>query len=75
LVLDDISLIPTSSEPCGIFSVRSGSDGAILDKMLICPGESQNWVSPDGDGYRIFVVKVAAGYGGQEKWAKVIIYG
>ena len=75
LVLDDVSIIPTSSGPCGIFSVRLASDGSVLDKMLICTGESENWVSPDGGSHRILVVNVAAGYGGQEKWAKVMIYG
>ncbi|MEW6723052.1 MAG: hypothetical protein AB1324_07350 [Candidatus Micrarchaeota archaeon] len=75
LVLDDISVVPVSDEPCGIFSVRDAYSGEILDKMLICPGDSQNWAAPEGKIYRILVTKVAAGYTFEEKWAKVYIYG
>ena len=70
LVLDDVSVIPNSDEPCGIFSIRDASDDTVLDKKIICPGESAYWA-----GYRIFVVKVAAGYSGGENWADVRIYG
>ena len=70
LVLDDVSVIPNSDEPCGIFSIRDASDDTVLDKKIICPGESAYW-----EGYRIFVVKVAAGYSGGENWADVRIYG
>lgn len=70
LVLDDVSVIPTSDEPCGIFSILDASDYSVLDKEIICPGESKMYA-----GYRIFVVKVAAGYAGAENWADVRIYG
>ncbi len=73
IVLDDASIIPVSSEPCGIFSIRD-REGAILEKLLICPGESEYWQGPGGQTYRIFVVKVAAGYSGG-KWAQIIVYG
>ncbi len=74
LVLDDVSLIPDSQGPCGIFSIRD-ANGSIIDKMLICPPESQDWVAPDGHLYRIRVEKVAAGYSTQENWAQVSIFG
>lgn len=70
LVLDDVSIIPTSDEPCGIFSILDASDYSVLDKEIICPGESKMYA-----GYRIFVVKVAAGYAGAGNWADVRIYG
>jgi hypothetical protein len=73
LHLDDVSLVPSSSGPCGIFSVRD-QNGTILDKLLICPSESQDWVSPQGHLYRIRVDQVAAGYSTQENWAKVEIF-
>jgi hypothetical protein len=75
LVLDDASLVPTSEEPCGIFSIRLASDYSVLDKTIICPGESDTWFDEAGHGYRIFVVKVAAGYSGSGSWADVRIYG
>src|SRR5262249_40849415 len=74
LVLDDVSVIPSSSGPCGIFSVRDPS-GIILDKLLICPPESDTWRSPEGHLYRIRVDEVAAGYSGGGNWAKVEIFG
>ena len=70
LVLDDVSIIPTSDEPCGIFSILDSSDYSVLEKEIICPGESKMF-----SGYRIFVVKVAAGYTGGGNWADVRIYG
>lgn len=75
LVLDDVSIIPNSEEPCGIFSVRNATDYSTYEKMLICPPESQEWTSPENHIYRIKVLKVAAGYSGQENWVEVIIYG
>ncbi|MCI0503717.1 hypothetical protein L0Y65_03320 [Candidatus Micrarchaeota archaeon] len=74
LAFDDASVIPVSSEPCGIFSLWA-INGTLLEKMLICPGESEVWASPEGATYRIEVVSVAAGYSGAEAWAKVIIFG
>ncbi len=74
LFLDDVSLVPTSSEPCGIFSIRDRNQ-SILDKMLICPPESADWTSPEGHLYRIRVDEVAAGYTMQTNWAKVEIFG
>ncbi len=74
LVLDDVSLIPNSQGPCGIFSIRD-QNGSIMDKMLICPPESVYWTAPDGHLYRIRVEKVAAGYSTQENWAQVSIFG
>lgn len=73
LVLDDVSV--TSSEPCGIFSVRYAENGSVIDRLLICPPNSQNWLSPEGALYRIYVIKVAAGYAHEENWARVIIFG
>ncbi len=73
LVLDDVSIIPSSSEPCGIFSIVAGN-GPVMDRFVICPRQSRTWVAPDGHAYRIFVKKVAAGYGGVE-WADVTIFG
>ncbi len=74
LFLDDVSLVPTSSEPCGIFSIRD-SNNSIMDKLLICPPESADWTSPEGHLYRIRVDEVAAGYTMQTNWAKVEIFG
>lgn len=73
IALDDVSLVPTSQEPCGIFSLHS-SEGELLDKLFICPGQSETWEGPDGASFRILVVKVAGGYAGT-KWAQVIVYG
>jgi hypothetical protein len=73
IALDDVSLVPTSAEPCGIFSLRM-ADGSLIEKMFICPGQSEMWDGPDGGSYRILVVKVAGGYTGH-KWAQVIVYG
>ena len=75
LVLDDVSVVPVSEDPCGIFSVRKASDDSIYEKMLICPGDSQTWTSPDDHVYRIKVIKVAAGYSKGGNWVEVIIYG
>jgi hypothetical protein len=72
LVLDDVSIVPSSSEPCGIFSITA--NGTVVDRFVICPRQSRTWVAPDGHAYRIFVKKVAAGYGGDE-WADVTIFG
>ncbi|MDD5340285.1 MAG: hypothetical protein PHV13_03475 [Candidatus ainarchaeum sp.] len=72
LVLDDVSIIPSSSEPCGIFSIAA--NGTVVDRFVACPGQSRTWIAPDGHAYRIFVKKVAAGYGGTE-WADVTIFG
>jgi hypothetical protein len=73
LVLDDVSVIPSSSEPCGIFSITA-VNGSIADRFVVCPRQSRTWIAPDGHAYRIFVKKVAAGYGGVE-WADVTIFG
>ncbi|MFH0884696.1 MAG: hypothetical protein V1861_03220 [Candidatus Micrarchaeota archaeon] len=75
LALDDVSVIPTSEEPCGIFSIRHPANGTVIEKFFLCPGESQNWESPEGGSYRILVVEVAAGYTKEAKWARVIIFG
>lgn len=74
LVLDDVSLVPNAQGPCGIFSIRD-RNGSIIDKLLICPPESQDWVAPGGHLYRIRVEKVAAGYSTRENWAQVSIFG
>ena len=74
LVLDDVSVVPVSDEPCGIFSIRHSADGSVIEKLFICPGDSQYWTSEEGNSYRIYVVKVAAGYTQEEKWAKVLIF-
>jgi len=73
IALDDVSLVPTSAEPCGIFSLWA-ANGTLVEKMFICPGQSEMWDSPDGGSYRILVLKVAGGYTGH-KWAQVIVYG
>lgn len=75
LVLDDVSVIPSSEEPCGIFSIRNATDYSVYEKMLICPPESESWTSPENHIYRIKVLKVAAGYSGGGSWVDVIIYG
>jgi hypothetical protein len=75
LVLDDVSVIPSSEEPCGIFSIRNATDYSVYEKMLICPPDSQTWTSPDNHIFRIKVIKVAAGYSGGGNWVEVIIYG
>ncbi len=73
LVLDDVSIVPSSSEPCGIFSITA-LNGSVMDRFVVCPPQSRTWIAPDGHAYRIFVKKVAAGYGGVE-WADVTIFG
>lgn len=73
LALDDVSIIPSSSGPCGIFSISAGN-GSVMDRFMVCPRQSRTWIAPDGHAYRIFVKKVAAGYGGVE-WADVTIFG
>ncbi|HSB46370.1 MAG TPA: hypothetical protein VLD37_00010 [Candidatus Bilamarchaeum sp.] len=75
LVLDDASVVPSSKEPCGIFSIRLAEDYSLLDKTIICPGESFVWRDESGHAFRIFVVKVAAGYSGTGSWVDVRIYG
>jgi hypothetical protein len=74
LAFDDASVIPASSEPCGIFSLWA-ANGSLIEKMFICPGESEIWRSPDDSSYRIRVVQVAAPYSGSGAWAKVIVFG
>jgi len=74
LAFDDASVIPASSEPCGIFSLWT-TNGSLIEKMFICPGESEIWRSPEGASYRIKVVQVAAGYTGSGAWAEVFIFG
>jgi hypothetical protein len=73
LVLNDVSIVPASSAPCGIFSITA-ANGSIMDQFVACPRQSHTWIAPDGHAYRIFVVKVAAGYGGVE-WADAIVFG
>jgi hypothetical protein len=72
LVLDDVSITPSSSEPCGIFSITT--NGTVVDRFVACPRQSRTWIAPGGHAYRIFVKKVAAGYGGTE-WADITIFG
>ncbi|MFN7991104.1 MAG: hypothetical protein U0R44_03005 [Candidatus Micrarchaeia archaeon] len=74
IVLDDVSTIPTSAEPCGIFSITDQT-GSVLEKMLICPPDSETWTDQDGRTFRIRVLKVAAGYSHQVTWAQVIVVG
>lgn len=74
LVLDDVSIVPVSDEPCGIFSIRHSANGSVLERMFICPGDSQYYHDDAGKEYRIFVVKAASGYTEQEKWASVLIF-
>lgn len=75
LVLDDVSYPTTSAEPCGIFSIVYAENQSIADRLIICPGDSKNWISPEGHGYRILVKEVAAGYTKESMWADVIIFG
>ncbi len=74
LVLDDVVIYPESSEDCGAFSIML-TNGTVVDKLLICEGQSKYWITPEGHKYRIFVVKLAAGYTMQENWADVRVYG
>jgi hypothetical protein len=75
LVLDDVS-VPTSAKgSCGIFSVKYAGNLSVADRFIVCPGDTQYWVSPEGQSFRIVVVEVAAGYTKDVKWAEVIIYG
>ena len=73
LVLDDV-VLPAYDATCGAFSILD-QNGSTVDNLLICEKRSKNWISPDGQEYRFFVVKVAAGYSYQEAWADVRIYG
>ncbi len=73
LFLDDVSVVPVSDKPCGIFSIRY-ANGTLIEKTFICPGDSETFDAPEGT-YRIFVQDVAAGYTKGARWAKVIIYG
>lgn len=75
LVLDDVSYPTTSAEPCGIFSIAHAGNLSVAERLIICPGDSKSWVSPDGHGYRILVKEVAAGYTKETMWADVIIFG
>ena len=75
LVLDDVSYPTTSAEPCGIFSIVHAENQSIADRLIICPGDSKSWISPEGHGYRIVVKEVAAGYTKETMWADVIIFG
>ncbi|MBD3210577.1 hypothetical protein GF318_04315 [Candidatus Micrarchaeota archaeon] len=74
LVLGDV-VLPAYDSVCGAFSVRDSSNLSVVDNLLICEGNSQTWISPEGQEYRIVVVEVAAGYTKEVKWAEVIIYG
>ncbi len=75
LVLDDVFYPTTSAEPCGIFSIMDAENLSIADRLIICPGDSKSWVTPEGRAYRILVREVAAGYTKETKWADVIIFG
>ncbi len=57
---------------CAALSIRKGD--SVIDKRVICAGQSSTWVSPTGEKYRIFVVEVAGGYTYAEKWADVRVY-
>jgi hypothetical protein len=74
LYLDDVSLVPNAQAPCGIFSIRDPS-GAVMDKLLICPPDSEYWTSPEGHMYRIRADEVAAGYTKTANWAEAEIFG
>jgi hypothetical protein len=75
LVLDDVS-VPTSGKgSCGIFSIKHAGNLSVAGRFIACPGDSQYWVSPENDSYRIRVIEVAAGYTKDVKWAEVMIYG
>ncbi len=74
LVLDDIVIYPESEEDCGAFSIML-TNGTVVDKLIICERQSKYWITPEGHKYRIFVVKLAAGYTMQENWADVRVYG
>jgi len=73
LVIEDMTV--PDGEACALMSVAYASNSSVITKLDICPGESQNWVSPEGRVFRIAVYKTAAGYTGAGKWAQVAIYG
>jgi len=73
LVLDDISVVSSPAEPCGIFSIHA-MNGSILDRFVLCPPQSRTWLAPDDHVYRIVVEKVAAGYEGKGS-AEVLTFG
>ena len=75
LVLDDVSYPTTSEDACGIFSIMYAGNLSVADRLIICPGDSKSWVSPEGRIYRILVKEVAAGYTKDTQWADVIIFG
>lgn len=75
LILDDVSYPTASLEPCGIFSIAHAGNLSIAERLIICPGDSKSWVSPEGRIYRILVKKVAAGYTKESIWADVMIFG
>jgi len=69
LVFEDVSV--PDGEACALMSVDYASNHTGLAKLEICPGESQEWTSPEGRTFRIAVYKTAAGYTGAGKWAQV----
>jgi len=71
LVLEDISI----PDYCALMSVDFAANQSQITKIKVCPGEEQNWISPEGRVFRIKVTKTAAGYTKSERWAQVIIYG
>ena len=64
LVLEGTT-VPSSSGPCGIFSLIAGN-GSIAERFVLCPLQSRTWISPEGHKYIIFVETVSAGYDGAE---------
>ncbi|MBI5227208.1 hypothetical protein HY988_01350 [Candidatus Micrarchaeota archaeon] len=75
LFLDDISTNSDTNSACGIFSISYAENQSEITRLLICPGVSDYWRSPDGHTYRIFVEKVVPGYTKESNWAQISIFG
>ncbi|HID73274.1 TPA: hypothetical protein EYP38_05000 [Candidatus Micrarchaeota archaeon] len=74
LLLEDVSLPAGGGEPCAMFSISNAS-GALMERVVVCPGKDEYWVAPDGHRFRIVVIEAAAGYTREDVWADVIIFG
>jgi len=73
LTIDDLTV--PDGEACAIMSISYSSNRTTLTRLVLCPGESQNWIDPGGRVFRIRVLKTAAGYSGGAGWAQVDVFG
>ena len=76
LVLEDL-ILPTGPEmvSCAGLAIYDSANATLLGRLEVCPGESANWVAPNGRMWRIVVYQTAPGYSGSGKWAEMAVFG